>query len=114
QRHVAAGGQVRKQTASLNDVPDLVPQFEHLWAGHLLSAEQDRTGVWFEQSEQQPQQSRLAAAARTDQHECSAGRDRQVEWSEDLAGAIGLADVPQFKHGIPDEGWKGNGRARYG
>src|SRR5262245_34686819 len=92
---------MRKQPPFLDDVPDIVAQLQHVLWSQRLAAYPDMASVGCNQSDDHPQQRRLAATAGADQH-CYAfrlelegnGRDRNM-------AVIGFGNTIENYHGIP-------------
>ena len=93
QYHVAARGEVREETAFLDDVPDPVTQSRDVLLVSNLSIDRDRAGVGLQQADDQAQDCRFAAAARTDQDSRFAARESKVRGRECDVRAETLADA---------------------
>ena len=66
QHHIFARRQVRKQAAVLNDITDLVAPFDQVRLGQIDIVDNDPPMVGTHQADQQSNQCRFPATARTD------------------------------------------------
>ena len=90
QKNVRARGQMRKQTAFLNDVTDSAAQHVDLVRRDRSAVEFDCAGVRFDQANDEAQQRRFAATARPDQNRRLAALDREICWLQRRRVAVTL------------------------
>jgi hypothetical protein len=79
EREIVAGGKVRKQAAILNDIAKTMANFHDRSGFNLLAIKLDFAGVRSHESDDQAQNGRLAATARTDQSRARASRDFEID-----------------------------------
>jgi hypothetical protein len=97
--HVLAGCEMRKEPAILEHVAHLPPHFRGVGRGQFDALETDATAVCRFQPHHDPQQGRLAAAARPDEHGSPAAFDDEIERFQNTGRLVRFRDVGEFDHG---------------
>ena len=96
EEHVVARGQMRKQSAILNDVADAMAQLGDVLRRHRRAVEFDPAGVGLEQADDQAKKGRFAATARPDEHSGFTALEAEIEWLKGGGAAVFFADADEL------------------
>jgi len=96
QEDVGARGQMRKEAALLNDVTD--PAAQHIYTNgrNRRAVESDCARIGCDQPDDESQQRRFAATARSDQHRCFATFDRKIRRMQSRSAGVILRNFDEL------------------
>ena len=99
EQNVRARGEMRKQAALLDDVTDSAAQVQNVRRGDRFPFELNRAAIGLEQSDDQTEQSRLAATAWADEHRGLAALEIEIRRMKRESAAECFADLCQLDQG---------------
>src|SRR3954466_4974088 len=100
EQDVFPGGEVRRKAAILDYVTYAMAEFGNVCRRHRGAIEADRAGIRIEEANDETEQSRLAAAARSDEDGGFAAGEFEIGWAQRDGLPVGFADAGELNEGV--------------